>query len=191
MVAAGTPMCAKHLAAVARTLQWADECADRGDLLDAIAWLGTLEAIGDEVPGVYAVRRDSWSARAGADESEGRRGSAGAARGVKRCSRRGARRRRWIRRQRCHSRGCCLVLWECRESSIKESMMRVFVAGATGAIGRQLVPRLVAAGHEVQGMTRSESKQAMLVRAGRCAGGRGRALIPIRSRRPWGGRGRT
>src|ERR687889_672005 len=41
-------------------------------------------------------------------------------------------------------------------------MMRVFVAGATGAIGQQLVPRLVAAGHEVHGMTRSESKQAML-----------------------------
>src|SRR5919206_1430931 len=41
-------------------------------------------------------------------------------------------------------------------------MMRVFVAGATGAIGTQLVPRLVAVGHEVHGMTRSESKQAML-----------------------------
>src|SRR5262250_1486662 len=41
-------------------------------------------------------------------------------------------------------------------------MMRVFVAGATGAIGKQLVPRLVAVGHEVHGMTRSESKQAML-----------------------------
>ena len=40
--------------------------------------------------------------------------------------------------------------------------MRVFVAGATGAIGKQLLPRLVAAGHEVRGMTRSESKQAML-----------------------------
>src|ERR671923_903445 len=40
--------------------------------------------------------------------------------------------------------------------------MRVFVAGATGAIGKQLVPRLVAAGHEVHGMTRRESKQAML-----------------------------
>src|SRR4051794_30486461 len=40
--------------------------------------------------------------------------------------------------------------------------MRVFVAGATGAIGRQLVPRLVAGGHEVTGMTRSESKQAMI-----------------------------
>ena len=40
--------------------------------------------------------------------------------------------------------------------------MIVFVAGATGAIGKQLVPRLVEAGHEVHGMTRSESKQAML-----------------------------
>jgi len=40
--------------------------------------------------------------------------------------------------------------------------MRVFVAGATGAIGRQLVPRLAAAGHEVHGMTRSEAKQVML-----------------------------
>jgi nucleoside-diphosphate-sugar epimerase len=44
--------------------------------------------------------------------------------------------------------------------------MRVFVAGATGAIGQQLVPRLVAAGHEVHGMTRSESKQAMLYELG-------------------------
>ncbi len=40
--------------------------------------------------------------------------------------------------------------------------MRIFVAGATGAIGRQLVPRLVAGGHEVTGMTHSESKLAML-----------------------------
>jgi nucleoside-diphosphate-sugar epimerase len=47
--------------------------------------------------------------------------------------------------------------------------MRVFVAGATGAIGRQLVPRLVAAGHEVHGMTRSESKQAMLRELGAVA----------------------
>src|ERR687883_150967 len=45
---------------------------------------------------------------------------------------------------------------------MKELMMRVFVAGATGAIGKQLVPRLVAAGHEVVGMTRSESKRALL-----------------------------
>src|SRR3712207_396584 len=49
---------------------------------------------------------------------------------------------------------------------MKEFMMRVFVAGATGAIGKQLVPRLVEAGHEVHGMTRSESKQAMLEELG-------------------------
>lgn len=40
--------------------------------------------------------------------------------------------------------------------------MRVFVAGATGAIGQQLVPRLAYAGHEVYGMTRSKSKKALL-----------------------------
>jgi len=44
--------------------------------------------------------------------------------------------------------------------------MRVFVAGATGAIGKQLVPRLVAAGHEVVGMTRSESKSVLLSELG-------------------------
>src|ERR671923_729506 len=47
--------------------------------------------------------------------------------------------------------------------------MRVLVAGATGAIGKQLVPRLVAAGHEVHGMTRSESKQALLQEMGAAA----------------------
>jgi nucleoside-diphosphate-sugar epimerase len=40
--------------------------------------------------------------------------------------------------------------------------MKVFVAGATGALGRELVPQLVAGGHEVVGMTRSASKQEML-----------------------------
>src|SRR3977135_3109271 len=36
--------------------------------------------------------------------------------------------------------------------------MRIFVAGATGALGKQLVPRLIANGHEVTGMTRIEAK---------------------------------
>src|SRR4249919_595489 len=48
------------------------------------------------------------------------------------------------------------------DTTSKEVEMRVFVAGATGAIGKQLVPRLVAAGHEVFGMTRSESKRPIL-----------------------------
>jgi nucleoside-diphosphate-sugar epimerase len=37
--------------------------------------------------------------------------------------------------------------------------MKVFVAGATGVLGRELVPQLVAQGHEVVGMTRTASKQ--------------------------------
>ena len=37
--------------------------------------------------------------------------------------------------------------------------MKVLVAGATGAMGKQLVPRLVGAGHVVIGLTRSPAKQ--------------------------------
>jgi uncharacterized protein YbjT (DUF2867 family) len=33
--------------------------------------------------------------------------------------------------------------------------MKVFVAGATGAMGKRLVPQLLAAGYEVTAMTRS------------------------------------
>jgi nucleoside-diphosphate-sugar epimerase len=44
--------------------------------------------------------------------------------------------------------------------------MRVFVAGATGAIGRPLVPMLLEAGHEVTGMTRSEERAERLRHAG-------------------------
>src|SRR5687767_6246679 len=40
--------------------------------------------------------------------------------------------------------------------------MKVFVAGATGVLGRGLVPQLVARGHEVVGMTRSASKQGLV-----------------------------
>jgi nucleoside-diphosphate-sugar epimerase len=40
--------------------------------------------------------------------------------------------------------------------------MKIFVAGATGALGRALVPQLVARGHEVVGMTRSPFKQDLV-----------------------------
>jgi len=46
--------------------------------------------------------------------------------------------------------------------------LRVFVAGASGAIGRPLVAKLVAAGHEVTGTTRSEERAERI----RAAGGR-------------------
>jgi uncharacterized protein YbjT (DUF2867 family) len=40
--------------------------------------------------------------------------------------------------------------------------MRVFVAGAAGAIGRQLVPILIADGHDVHGTTRSGGRAELL-----------------------------
>src|SRR5258707_2097211 len=44
--------------------------------------------------------------------------------------------------------------------------MKVFVAGASGAIGRPLVGQLVAAGHEVTGMTRREERAQEIRAAG-------------------------
>jgi 2-alkyl-3-oxoalkanoate reductase len=44
--------------------------------------------------------------------------------------------------------------------------MRIFVAGATGVLGRRLVPLLVSGGHQVTGMTRSPGKVAALRAAG-------------------------
>src|ERR1700681_4885257 len=46
------------------------------------------------------------------------------------------------------------------------TIMRIFVTGATGALGRHLVPGLVAAGHEVTATTRTPGKVAQLRAAG-------------------------
>ncbi len=44
--------------------------------------------------------------------------------------------------------------------------MKVLVAGATGAVGRHLLPRLVAAGHQVAGTTRNARKADLVRRLG-------------------------
>jgi nucleoside-diphosphate-sugar epimerase len=62
--------------------------------------------------------------------------------------------------------------------------MKVFVAGATGVLGRALVPQLVARGHDVVGMTRTASKQDLV----RSLGARAvvaDALDPDASPRRW------
>ena len=47
--------------------------------------------------------------------------------------------------------------------------MRVFVTGGTGAIGGHAVPELIAAGHEVTAMARSDAKAEVLQRQGATA----------------------
>jgi nucleoside-diphosphate-sugar epimerase len=47
--------------------------------------------------------------------------------------------------------------------------MKVFVAGASGVIGRPLLRQLIAAGHEVTGMTRREERAAEIRAAGGAA----------------------
>jgi nucleoside-diphosphate-sugar epimerase len=44
------------------------------------------------------------------------------------------------------------------EANERSETMRIFVAGATGAVGKRLVPLLVANGHDVVGTTRSNGK---------------------------------
>jgi nucleoside-diphosphate-sugar epimerase len=47
--------------------------------------------------------------------------------------------------------------------------VRVFVAGGTGVMGRQLVPQLVARGHQVTATTTSVAKPGVLAELGRTA----------------------
>lgn len=44
--------------------------------------------------------------------------------------------------------------------------MNVFVAGATGVLGRRVVPLLAGAGHSVRGLSRSEENDAVIRRSG-------------------------
>jgi nucleoside-diphosphate-sugar epimerase len=44
--------------------------------------------------------------------------------------------------------------------------MRIFIAGATGVVGRRVVPALIGAGHEVTAVGRTAEKRGALARAG-------------------------
>ena len=61
----------KHLVAVTRSLQWADQAAEREDYADALAWLQAVEAAGNELPDGYATKRHAWRLAVGADQSGG------------------------------------------------------------------------------------------------------------------------
>ena len=53
---------ATHRTAVTTTLGWADAAAAREDFTDALAWLDTIEAIGDQLTPEYKAKRQAWLA---------------------------------------------------------------------------------------------------------------------------------
>lgn len=65
-----------------------------------------------------------------------------------------------VRLATCHPPNACQTEDNVRQSSRGE--MRVFVAGATGVIGRAIVPRLITAGHDVIGMSNDAARNDLL-----------------------------
>jgi hypothetical protein len=50
----------RHEWAVARTLEWADDAAARGDHANALGWLGVLDTMGDQLSSEYRRKRENW-----------------------------------------------------------------------------------------------------------------------------------
>ena len=50
----------RHLAAVARSLGWAQESADRGDYADALGWVQAVEATGDRLSTAQRATHQVW-----------------------------------------------------------------------------------------------------------------------------------
>ena len=69
--AAGLRAADRHLVAVASSLGWAQESADRGDYTDALGWIAVLEAIGEEIPDGYQTKRQAWGRALGRAEPKG------------------------------------------------------------------------------------------------------------------------
>jgi hypothetical protein len=53
----------RHQAAVNNSLASAQDAADRGDYADALEWIRTLEAIGEQISPGYEAKRRVWEKR--------------------------------------------------------------------------------------------------------------------------------
>ena len=51
---------AQHAAIIARTLGWADEAAARRDYAEAIRWIETVRALGNELSREYKAKHARW-----------------------------------------------------------------------------------------------------------------------------------
>jgi len=55
----------RHVKAVANSLRLASEAAERGDYVEAVAWVDTVRAIGDDLSPELEARRSVWLAELG------------------------------------------------------------------------------------------------------------------------------
>jgi hypothetical protein len=51
----------RHHAAVANTLAHADDAAREGDFAAALSWLEMLEALNEEIPDAFRIKRHAWT----------------------------------------------------------------------------------------------------------------------------------
>src|SRR5260370_14187038 len=72
---------------------------------------------------------------------------------------------RWLGNWGCH-KALGVLVYGTSIGSERIAIMKVFVAGGSGAVGRRLVPQLVAGGYEVVAMARDEGKASWLRRVG-------------------------
>ena len=59
----------KHEHAVARTLEFAEEAAGRGDFTDALSWLATVQAVDRHLPPEYLTKQEKWRLALTSDRS--------------------------------------------------------------------------------------------------------------------------
>ncbi|HTP20661.1 MAG TPA: hypothetical protein VMJ65_13710 [Solirubrobacteraceae bacterium] len=51
---------AQHAAIIARTLRWADDAADRRDYVEAVRWVETVSALGEDLADEYKRKHARW-----------------------------------------------------------------------------------------------------------------------------------
>lgn len=61
----------RHRVAVERSVGWAERAAAEGDFAEALAWLATIEAVGDRLPAGVDGKRRAWMRAARATTADG------------------------------------------------------------------------------------------------------------------------
>ena len=67
-----TSATSRHLAAVARSLEWAEQAAERGNYADALGWVQVVQVIGEQLSDEFEAKRGVWLTALAADHTPDR-----------------------------------------------------------------------------------------------------------------------